>query len=41
VEQEALVARGLTEDDMCVPVQVMPRAEIGRLMAEQDVVLSF
>ena len=41
VEQEALDARGLTEDDMVVPVQVMPRSEIGRLMAEQDVVLSF
>lgn len=41
VEQEALQARGLTEDDMCVPVQVMPRAQIGKLMAEQDVVLSF
>lgn len=41
VEREALDARGLTEDDMVVPVQVMPRSEIGRLMAEQDVVLSF
>jgi tRNA 2-thiouridine synthesizing protein C len=41
VEREALDARGLTEDDMVVPVQVMPRSEIGRLMAQQDVVLSF
>jgi tRNA 2-thiouridine synthesizing protein C len=41
VEKEALEARGLNEDDMSVPVQVMSRAEIGKLMVEQDVVLSF
>lgn len=41
VEKEALEARGLNEDDMSVPVQVMSRAEIGKLMDEQDVVLSF
>ena len=41
VEKEALEARGLGEDDMSVPVQVMSRAEIGKLMDEQDVVLSF
>lgn len=41
VEQEALQARGLTGDDMCVPVEVLSRAEIGKLMEQQDVVLSF
>lgn len=41
VEKEALEARGLTEEDMCVPVEVLTRAEIGKLMESQDVVLSF
>lgn len=41
VEQEALAARGLTEDDLLVDVTVMPRAELGQLMEQMDVVLSF
>lgn len=41
VEKEALAARGLTVEDMCVPVEVMTRRDLGRLMEEQDVVLSF
>ncbi|MDR2240473.1 MAG: sulfurtransferase complex subunit TusC [Zoogloeaceae bacterium] len=41
VEKEALAARGLTEEDMCVPVEVRTRAEIGQLMETQDVILSF
>lgn len=41
VEQEALEARGLTQEDMCVPVEVLTRAEIGKLMETQDIVLSF
>ncbi|MEZ5615925.1 MAG: sulfurtransferase complex subunit TusC [Rhodocyclaceae bacterium] len=41
VEQEALEARGLTAEDMCVPVEVLTRAEIGKLMESQDIVLSF
>mgnify|MGYP003492920842 FL=1 len=41
VEKEALEARGLTEEDMCVPVEVRSRAEIGKLMETQDIVLSF
>lgn len=41
VEREALEARGLTADDLCVPVEVMERSEIGRLMEQQDVVFSF
>lgn len=41
VEAEALVARGLSEEDLCVPVEVKSRAELGAMMATQDVVLSF
>jgi tRNA 2-thiouridine synthesizing protein C len=41
VEKEALEARGLTEEDLVVPVQVMASAEIAQIMEEQDVVLSF
>lgn len=41
VEKESLEARGLTEDDLLVDVQVLPSAELAALMAEQDVVISF
>jgi len=41
VEKESLEARGLTEDDLVVSVQVMSSSEIGKLMERQDVVLSF
>lgn len=41
VEKESLDERGLTEDDLIVDVQVMSRAEMGDMMDEQDVVLSF
>jgi len=41
VSQEALAERGLTADDLAVPVEVLSRADIGRLMEEQDVLLSF
>ena len=41
VEREALEARGLTEEDLLVDVTVLSRAEMGALMDEQDVVLSF
>jgi tRNA 2-thiouridine synthesizing protein C len=41
VEEEAMAARGLTEDDLLVDVTVMPRADLGKLMDEMDVVLSF
>lgn len=41
VEQESLDTRGLTEGDLIVPVQVMSRAELSKLMDSQDVVLSF
>ncbi|ABM62718.1 DsrE family protein [Halorhodospira halophila SL1] len=41
VEQESLAERGLTEADLIVPVEVVDRARMGTLMADQDVVLSF
>ena len=41
VDQESLAERGLTADDLAVPVEVLSRAEIGKLMEAQDVVLSF
>jgi tRNA 2-thiouridine synthesizing protein C len=41
VEKESMRARGMTEDDLNVPVEVKTSEEIGRLMEEQDVVLSF
>jgi tRNA 2-thiouridine synthesizing protein C len=41
VERESLEARGLTEDDLLVDVQVLSTAEMADLMNEQDVVLSF
>jgi tRNA 2-thiouridine synthesizing protein C len=41
VERESLEARGLAEDDLIVDVTVLGSAELGALMDEQDVVLSF
>ena len=41
VEKESLEARGLTEEDLVVPVEVLSNSEIGKLMEQQDVVLSF
>ncbi len=41
VERESLEARGLSEDDLIVDVTVLSSQEMGRLMNEQDVVLSF
>lgn len=41
VERESMEARGISEEDLLVDVQVMSRAEIADLMEEQDVVLSF
>jgi tRNA 2-thiouridine synthesizing protein C len=41
VEQESLAARGLAEEDLIVDVTVLSYAELGKLMEEQDVVLSF
>jgi tRNA 2-thiouridine synthesizing protein C len=41
VERESMEARGLTEADLLVDVQVKSAAEMGALMNEQDVVISF
>jgi tRNA 2-thiouridine synthesizing protein C len=39
--KEDLEDRGLTEDDLVVPVEVLDRKQVGELMDQQDVVLSF
>jgi tRNA 2-thiouridine synthesizing protein C len=41
VEQASLAARGLSAADLIVDVTVLTSREIGALMDEQDVVLSF
>ncbi|OGI43546.1 MAG: sulfurtransferase TusC [Candidatus Muproteobacteria bacterium RBG_16_65_31] len=41
VAKESLDTRGLTEADLLVPVQVVSAPELAKLMAEQDVILSF
>ena len=41
VERESMEARGLSEDDLLVDVEVLSSAELADLMVEQDVVLTF
>ena len=41
VEKESLWTRGLTEDDLVVPVQVVSREELREFMDQQEVILSF
>lgn len=41
VEKESLEARGMTEDDLIVPVEVLATAELARLMEQQDVIFNF
>ena len=41
VERESLEARGIAEDQLLVDVEVLSSAQMGELMAQQDVVLSF
>ena len=41
VDQESMQARGLAVEDFLVNVTVLSRAEMGALMNEQDVILSF
>ncbi len=41
VEKESLEARGLTADDLVVPVEVLCSAELAELMNDQDVVVTF
>ncbi|MBF0278728.1 MAG: sulfurtransferase complex subunit TusC [SAR324 cluster bacterium] len=39
VDRQSLEERGLSEDDLIVDVEVLESAEIGKLMAKQDVVI--
>jgi tRNA 2-thiouridine synthesizing protein C len=41
VEREALEARGLTDADLVVPVEVVSAERMAEIMAAQDVILSF
>jgi tRNA 2-thiouridine synthesizing protein C len=41
VDQESLEQRGLTEEDLLVDVEVWTPSKWGKLMAQQDVILSF
>ena len=41
VDQASLDQRGLAESDLLVPVQVLDAQQMGTLMAQQDVILSF
>lgn len=41
VEKESLEQRGLNVDDLLVPVVVLTSEQLGELMEQQDVVLSF
>ncbi len=40
VEKESLEARGLTADDLVIPVEVLAAADLREVMAQQDVVIS-
>ncbi len=40
VEQESLQARGLTAEDLVIPVEVIPANKLSDIMAQQDVVIS-
>ncbi len=40
VEKESLEARGLTADDLVIPVEVMAADDLRDIMAQQDVVIS-
>ncbi len=41
VEQESLDERGLTEEDLVVPVEVIARDQVAGLMEEQEVIFNF
>jgi tRNA 2-thiouridine synthesizing protein C len=40
VEQESLDERGLSEADLVVPVEVLSRADMAKLMSEMDVIMT-
>ncbi|MEO8119990.1 MAG: sulfurtransferase complex subunit TusC [Rhodoferax sp.] len=41
VDQASLDQRGLTEKDLLVPVELLDAQQMGQLMQQQDVILSF
>lgn len=41
VEKESMESRGLTAEDMIVPVEILSKVELTSLMEEQDVILTF
>jgi tRNA 2-thiouridine synthesizing protein C len=41
VEKESLDARGLTQEDLLVPVEIIGSAELTELMEQQDVILNY
>ena len=41
VDRDSLERRGLTVDDLLVPVEVLDKQGLGELMQQQDVILSF
>ena len=41
VDSASLTQRGLTEANLLVPVELLDAQQMGELMAEQDVILSF
>jgi len=41
VDKESLESRGMTADDIAIPVEIVDAATIGKMMAEQDVLLPF
>jgi len=41
VEKESLAARGLTADDLVIPVEVLAADDLREVMAQQDVVIGF
>jgi tRNA 2-thiouridine synthesizing protein C len=41
VDKDSLEARGLTEDDLIVPVEVLDAQQLRELMDDQDVILTF
>ena len=40
VEKESLEARGLTADDLVIPVEILSTDELREVMAQQDIVIS-
>ena len=40
VEKESLAARGLTADDLVIPVEVLAADDLREVMAQQDIVIS-